>query len=250
MFPGQPAENSEQLRIGDIILAANGVNLEGKTNREAINVLRDQQARVVLLVKRDPSSIPPGLLRRGSFSQNIDPNEVLSVIHSKLCKDDSRKSERSVHSDKPDYEFSSENLSYVRRESLGGNSPRKSLETMQGNGFSSQESFEDDMMGQEPGLPLLGDQPKEEPAPNLPPPSEHLSSLPPTPDDSGYLIGEDGIREAAAEVIDQRLEEDVDGSQLRLSSNDDPAGSPALFSSPDGNKKKLALDEEVCPFVD
>lgn len=84
MFPGQPAENSERLRVGDIIMAANGVSLVGKTSRDAINVLRDQPARVVLTVKRDPSSIPPGLLRRGSFSQSLDPNEVLSAIHSKL----------------------------------------------------------------------------------------------------------------------------------------------------------------------
>ena len=92
MFPGQPAENSEKLRVGDIITAANGVSLLGKTSRDAINVLRDQPARVVLTVKRDPSSIPPGLLRRGSFSQSLDPNEVLSAIHSKLdhstCPDD------------------------------------------------------------------------------------------------------------------------------------------------------------------
>ena len=84
MFPGQPAENSEKLRVGDIIMAANGVSLVGKTSRDAINVLRDQPTRVVLTVKRDPSSIPPGLLRRGSFSQSLDPNEVLSAIHSKL----------------------------------------------------------------------------------------------------------------------------------------------------------------------
>ena len=90
MFPGQPAENSEQLRVGDIILAANGVSLLGKTSRDAINVLRDQPTRVVLTVKRDPSSIPPGLLRRGSFSQSLDPNEVLSAIHSKLQADDDR----------------------------------------------------------------------------------------------------------------------------------------------------------------
>ena len=89
MFPGQPAENSEKLRVGDIIMAANGVPLTGRTSRDAINVLRDQPLRVVLTVKRDPSSIPPGLLRRGSFSQSLDPNEVLSAIHSRIDRDDS-----------------------------------------------------------------------------------------------------------------------------------------------------------------
>ena len=89
MFPGQPAENSEKLRVGDIIMAANDVSLAGKTSRDAINVLRDQPTRVVLTVKRDSSSIPPGLLRRGSFSQSLDPNEVLSAIHSRLDRDDS-----------------------------------------------------------------------------------------------------------------------------------------------------------------
>lgn len=87
MFPGQPAENSEKLRVGDIIMAANGVSLMAKTSRDAINVLRDQPTRVVLTVKRDPSSIPPALLRRGSFSKNLDPNEVLSAIHSKFDED-------------------------------------------------------------------------------------------------------------------------------------------------------------------
>ena len=92
MFPGQPAENSEKLRVGDIIMAANGIPLAGKTSRDAINVLRDQPTRVVLTVKRDPSSIPPGLLRRASFTQSLDPNEVLSAIHSKLNRDESRHS--------------------------------------------------------------------------------------------------------------------------------------------------------------
>ena len=104
MFPGQPAENSEKLRVGDVIMAANGVPLAGKTSRDAINVLRDQPTRVVLTVKRDPSSIPPSLLRRGSFSQSFDPNEVLSAIHSRLDRDDSH---RSAHDNTPGNEESS-----------------------------------------------------------------------------------------------------------------------------------------------
>lgn len=89
MFPGQPAENSGKLRVGDIIMAANDVSMIGKTRRDAINVLRDQPSRVVLSVKRDPASIPSGLLRRGSFTENLDPNEVLSAMSSKLQRNDS-----------------------------------------------------------------------------------------------------------------------------------------------------------------
>ena len=118
MFPGQPAENSEKLRVGDIIMAANGVSLLGKTSRDAINVLRDQPARVVLTVKRDPSSIPPGLLRRGSFSQSLDPNEVLSAIHSKLdhstCPDDA---ESPTHKIRDSYEIGDSHASTSRKNS-------------------------------------------------------------------------------------------------------------------------------------
>lgn len=106
MFPGQPAENCGKLRVGDIIIAANGVQLTGKTSRDAINILRDQPARVVLTVERDPSSIPVGLLRRGSFSQSLNPNEVLTAIQSKIELNDLRVSTGPAHkassNDKPD----------------------------------------------------------------------------------------------------------------------------------------------------
>ncbi|XP_028396908.1 tyrosine-protein phosphatase non-receptor type 13-like [Dendronephthya gigantea] len=122
MFPGQPAENSEKLRVGDIIMAANGVSLAGKTSRDAINVLRDQPTRVVLTVKRDPSSIPPALLRRGSFSKNLDPNEVLSAIHSKFDQDASgndslsSRAHNNPHEHHEPLESSSQSSSYPKQE--------------------------------------------------------------------------------------------------------------------------------------
>ena len=90
MFPGQPAASCSKLQIGDIVLKVNGNNMHGVTHQEAINHIRMGPQEVKLLVKRDPSSIPPSLLQRtGSNASDVDPAQILADIQNKLRSDHS-----------------------------------------------------------------------------------------------------------------------------------------------------------------
>ena len=244
MFPGQPAMNSEELRIGDIILAANGTSLEGKTNRDAINVLRDQPQRVALTVKRDPESIPPCLLRRGSFSHNLDPGEMLSVIHSRLRKENSRESQLSVYSD-------TQGEAREPHGSLEGDPREKS------HAFSRGSGDEDDAQGnttvRDDDEPLLRQQFVSEGVASLASSVEDLSSLPPPPDGHGpdNANGDDVIEDSADQENYRRRSSAFSGMvepvERSLSTNSLRTSSEASVLSPDGNKKEtLAPDEEVC----
>ena len=90
MFPGQPAASCGKLQIGDILLEVNGKDMKGVTHQEAINQIRMGPQEVRLLVKRDPSSIPPSLLQRsGSNASDVDPAQILADIQNKLKTDQS-----------------------------------------------------------------------------------------------------------------------------------------------------------------
>ena len=90
MFPGQPAAACGKLQIGDIVLEVNRKDMQGVTHQEAINQIRMGQQEVRLLVKRDPSSIPPSLLQRsGSNASDVDPAQILADIQNKLKTDQS-----------------------------------------------------------------------------------------------------------------------------------------------------------------
>ena len=90
MFPGQPAASCGKLQIGDIVLEVNGKDMQGVTHQEAINQIRMGPQEVRLLVKRDPSSIPPSLLQRsGSNASDVDPAQILADIQNKLKTDHS-----------------------------------------------------------------------------------------------------------------------------------------------------------------
>lgn len=90
MFPGQPAASCGKLQIGDIVLEVNGHNMQGVSHQEAINQIRMGPHEVRLLVKRDPSSIPPSLLQRsGSNASDVDPAQILADIQNKLKTDHS-----------------------------------------------------------------------------------------------------------------------------------------------------------------
>ena len=90
MFPGQPAASCSKLQIGDIVLEVNGKNMQDVTHQEAINQIRMGPQEVRLLVKRDPSSIPPSLLQRsGSNASDVDPAQILADIQNKLRTDHS-----------------------------------------------------------------------------------------------------------------------------------------------------------------
>ena len=90
MFPGQPAASCGKLQIGDIVLEVNGKSMQGVTHQEAINQIRMGPQEVRLLVKRDPSSIPPSLLQRSSSNaSDVDPAQILADIQNKLKIDPS-----------------------------------------------------------------------------------------------------------------------------------------------------------------
>ena len=90
MFPGQPAAACGKLQIGDIVLEVNRKDMQGVTHQEAINQIRMGPQEVRLLVKRDPSSIPPSLLQRsGSNASDVDPAQILADIQNKLKTDHS-----------------------------------------------------------------------------------------------------------------------------------------------------------------
>uniref|UniRef100_A0A803V2A4 Tyrosine-protein phosphatase non-receptor type 13 n=1 Tax=Ficedula albicollis TaxID=59894 RepID=A0A803V2A4_FICAL len=71
LFPGQPAAESGQIEIGDVILKVNGASLKGLTQQEVISALRGTSPEVSLLLCRPPSGILP----------DIDPS-LLTPIHS------------------------------------------------------------------------------------------------------------------------------------------------------------------------
>ncbi|XP_062430305.1 tyrosine-protein phosphatase non-receptor type 13 isoform X2 [Rhea pennata] len=71
LFPGQPAAESGQIEIGDVILQVNGASLKGLSQQEVISTLRGTSPEVSLLLCRPPPGILP----------DIDPS-LLTPIHS------------------------------------------------------------------------------------------------------------------------------------------------------------------------
>ncbi|XP_067413224.1 tyrosine-protein phosphatase non-receptor type 13 isoform X2 [Emydura macquarii macquarii] len=71
LFPGQPAAESGQIEIGDVILKVNGASLKGLSQQEVISALRGTSPEVSLLLCRPPPGILP----------EIDPS-LLTPIHS------------------------------------------------------------------------------------------------------------------------------------------------------------------------
>ncbi|OXB84108.1 UNVERIFIED_CONTAM: hypothetical protein H355_012226 [Colinus virginianus] len=73
LFPGQPAAESGQIDIGDVILKVNGASLKGLSQQEVISTLRGTSPEVSLLLCRPPPGILP----------DIDP-ALLTPINSPL----------------------------------------------------------------------------------------------------------------------------------------------------------------------
>ena len=87
LFPGQPAAASGKLRIGDIIIAVNGIKVGGYTQQEAINLLRREKQTVKLLVKRPhPNDIPEELLVE-TPRESLDPKSVLEKIQRRISEE-------------------------------------------------------------------------------------------------------------------------------------------------------------------
>ncbi|XP_051474721.1 tyrosine-protein phosphatase non-receptor type 13 isoform X5 [Apus apus] len=71
LFPGQPAAESGQIEVGDVILKVNGASLKDLSQQEVISALRGTSPEVSLLLCRPPSGVLP----------DIDPS-LLTPIHS------------------------------------------------------------------------------------------------------------------------------------------------------------------------
>ncbi|XP_067592613.1 tyrosine-protein phosphatase non-receptor type 13 isoform X11 [Pseudorca crassidens] len=71
LFPGQPAAESGQIDVGDVILKVNGASLKGLSQQEVISTLRGTSPEVSLLLCRPPPGVLP----------EIDP-APLTPLHS------------------------------------------------------------------------------------------------------------------------------------------------------------------------
>ncbi|XP_007465782.1 PREDICTED: tyrosine-protein phosphatase non-receptor type 13 isoform X5 [Lipotes vexillifer] len=59
LFPGQPAAESGQIDVGDVILKVNGASLKGLSQQEVISTLRGTSPEVSLLLCRPPPGVLP-----------------------------------------------------------------------------------------------------------------------------------------------------------------------------------------------
>lgn len=59
LFPGQPAAESGQIAVGDVILKVNGASLKGLSQQEVISALRGTAPEVSLLLCRPPPGVLP-----------------------------------------------------------------------------------------------------------------------------------------------------------------------------------------------
>lgn len=74
ILPGSPAERCGSLKVGDRILAVNGVAIGGLSHGEIVSLIKDSGRTVVLTVG---SSTPPQQLRQ----QNDDGSSTTSLLH-------------------------------------------------------------------------------------------------------------------------------------------------------------------------
>ncbi|XP_037997182.1 FERM and PDZ domain-containing protein 2 [Motacilla alba alba] len=59
LFPGQPAEESGEIEVGDVILAVNGKPLKGLLYQDVLHLLRGAPREVTLLLCRPPKGVLP-----------------------------------------------------------------------------------------------------------------------------------------------------------------------------------------------
>ncbi|XP_008947322.1 PREDICTED: FERM and PDZ domain-containing protein 2, partial [Merops nubicus] len=59
LFPGQPAEENGEIKVGDIILAVNGKPLQGLLYQDVLHLLRGAPPEVTLLLCRPPKGVLP-----------------------------------------------------------------------------------------------------------------------------------------------------------------------------------------------
>ncbi|NXO04492.1 FRPD2 protein, partial [Rhinopomastus cyanomelas] len=59
LFPGQPAEENGEIKVGDIILAVNGKPIQGLLYQDVLNLLRGAPPEVTLVLCRPPTGVLP-----------------------------------------------------------------------------------------------------------------------------------------------------------------------------------------------
>ncbi|XP_060635261.2 tyrosine-protein phosphatase non-receptor type 13 isoform X5 [Anolis sagrei] len=121
LFPGQPAAESGQIEVGDVILKVNGSSLKGLSQQEVISALRGTSPEVTLLLCRPLPGILP----------EIDPS-LLTPIHSPsqifpdICKGNAQSSHGDHDESSDDNEATDknkkQNKSLSRRDSYSDSS--------------------------------------------------------------------------------------------------------------------------------
>ncbi|XP_036751753.2 tyrosine-protein phosphatase non-receptor type 13 isoform X10 [Manis pentadactyla] len=121
LFPGQPAAESGQIDVGDVILKVNGASLKGLTQQEVISALRGTSPEVCLLLCRPlPGVLPeidPALLTPLHSPAQVLPNNNKEPSHP-LCV------EQGISSDENEVNEKSEKqcMSPSRRDSYSDSS--------------------------------------------------------------------------------------------------------------------------------
>ncbi|XP_029455078.1 LOW QUALITY PROTEIN: tyrosine-protein phosphatase non-receptor type 13 [Rhinatrema bivittatum] len=82
LFPGQPASESGQMNIGDVILKVNGASLKGVSQQEVIAALRGTSPNVTLLLCRPPLGVLPDI-NPSLLSPLNSPKQVFPEVNLK-----------------------------------------------------------------------------------------------------------------------------------------------------------------------
>lgn len=74
LIPGSPAEKSGELKIGDLIVAVNGINIIGMSHGQVVNIIKESGLQVQLTIENasEKSLIDP------QFRENMNSNSTIN----------------------------------------------------------------------------------------------------------------------------------------------------------------------------
>lgn len=72
MIPGSPAEKSGELKIGDLIVAVNGVNIIGMSHGEVVNLIKESGLQVHLTIDNPREHRLLDAQFRGNLSNSVN----------------------------------------------------------------------------------------------------------------------------------------------------------------------------------